>query len=100
MRRFPKAKVRLEYLRPKVYAAVANGEVDLGNRLLSNGLGRSWTSSHYGLEPMVVVCPPGHELATHKSITAERLQGMDFVAFDRDLIIRKEIDRYFAAADR
>ena len=31
MRRYPKAKVRLEYLRPnKVYDAVFNAEVDLG----------------------------------------------------------------------
>jgi DNA-binding transcriptional LysR family regulator len=27
-------------------------------------------------------------------VTAERLQGEDFIAFDRDLSIRKEVDRY------
>ena len=43
---------------------------------------------------MVVVCPPGHPLASHEAVTAEHLQGMDFVGFDRDLSIRKEIDRH------
>jgi len=30
----------------------------------------------------------------HQAITAEHLQSVDFIAFDRDLGIRKEIDRY------
>jgi len=94
MRRFPKAKVRLEYLRPnKVYDAVVNAEVDLGIT--------SYPTPSPDLnviplrtEQMVVVCPPGHPLATRKTVTAEHLHGLDFVAFDRDLSIRKEIDRH------
>jgi DNA-binding transcriptional LysR family regulator len=46
-------------------------------------------------ERMVVVCPPSHSLARHDAVTAEQLQDMDFVAFDRDLSIRKEIERHF-----
>ena len=34
-------------------------------------------------------------MAKRKAITAEHLVDEDFVAFDRDLSIRKEIDRYF-----
>jgi DNA-binding transcriptional LysR family regulator len=45
-------------------------------------------------ERMVLVCPPEHPLARQQAVTAEHLQGMDFVGFDRDLIIRKEVDRY------
>ena len=94
MRRYPKAKVRLEYLRPnKVYDAVLNAEVDLGIV--------SYPTASPDLnviplrsEKMVVVCPPGHPLAIHKAVTAEHLQGLDFVGFDRDLSIRKEIDRH------
>jgi DNA-binding transcriptional LysR family regulator len=94
MRRFPKAKVRLEYLRPnKVYDAVLSGEVDLG--IVSYPTpSPELNVIPLRLEPMVVVSPPGHALAARKSVTAELLHGMDFVAFDRDLIIRKEIDRY------
>jgi len=94
MRRYPKAKVRLEYLRPnKVFEAVLNAEVDLG--IMSYPAGSPdisvipWRS-----EKMVLVCQPKHRLANEKAVTAEHLQGEDFVGFDRDLSIRKEIDRY------
>ena len=94
MRRYPKAKVRLEYLRPnKVLDAVLNAEVDLG--IVSYPAASPdlavipWRS-----EKMVVVCHPKHHLAAEKAVTVEHLQGEDFVAFDRDLSIRKEIDRY------
>jgi DNA-binding transcriptional LysR family regulator len=43
---------------------------------------------------MVLVCHPKHPLATRSAVTAEHLRDEDFVAFDRDLFIRKEIDRY------
>jgi DNA-binding transcriptional LysR family regulator len=95
MRQFPKAKVRLEYLRPnKVYEAVLNGEVDLGIMSYptpSPDLSVITLRS----ERMVVVCLPKHPLTRHNAVTAEQLQGLDFIAFDRDLSIRKEVDRYF-----
>ncbi len=94
MRQYPKAKVRLEYLRPnKVYDAVLNAEVDLGIV--------SYPTASPDLnviplrsENMVVVCPLDHPLAKRATVTAEHLNGMDFVGFDRDLSIRKEIDRH------
>ncbi len=94
MRRYPKAKVRLEFLRPnKVYDAVLNAETDLGIV--------SYPTDSPDLavvplrsEKMVMVCHPGHKLANEAAVTAEHLQGEDFVSFDRDLSIRKEIDRY------
>jgi DNA-binding transcriptional LysR family regulator len=95
MRQYPKAKVRLEYLRPnKVYDAVLNAEVDLGI------LSYPQASADLEIIPlrsetMVVVCHLTHPLTKHHTISAEQLQGEDFVAFDRDLHIRKEIDRYF-----
>jgi DNA-binding transcriptional LysR family regulator len=94
MRRYPKAKVRLEYLRPnKVYDSVLNAEVDLG--IMSYPV----ASPEINVIPlrserMVLVCCPQHRLAKEKAVTAEHLQGEDFVAFDRDLSIRKEVDRY------
>jgi DNA-binding transcriptional LysR family regulator len=94
MRQYPKAKIRLEYLRPnKVYDAVQNSEVDLGI------LSYPQASADLNVIPlrsekMVVVCHLAHPLAKRHTVTAEQLQGEDFVAFDRDLHIRKEIDRY------
>jgi DNA-binding transcriptional LysR family regulator len=94
MRRYPKAKVRLEYLRPnKVYDAVNNAEVDLGI------ISYPTASPDIDVIPlrserMALVCSPQHRLAKETAVTAEHLQSEDFVAFDRDLSIRKEVDRY------
>jgi DNA-binding transcriptional LysR family regulator len=94
MIRYSKAKVRLEFLRPnKVYEAVLNSEVDLG--IVSYPMPSTEISViPLRSERMVLVCHPSHPLAGRKAITAEHLKNEGFVAFDRDLIIRKEIDRY------
>jgi len=94
MQRYPKARVRLEYLHPnKVYEAVLNSEVDLG--IVSYPTPSPEISViPLRAERMVVVCHPHHPLAKHQAVTAEHLEGEDFVAFDRDLSIRKEIDRF------
>ena len=94
IRRYPKAKVKLEYLRPnKVFDAVLNAEADLGivsyPTVTPDLAVIPWRS-----ERMVLVCHPKHRLAKEEAVTAEHLQGEDFVAFDRDLSIRKEVDRY------
>ena len=94
MRRYPKAKVRLGFLHPnKVRDAVLNAEVDLGiisYPIASPDLGVIPLRS----EQMVVVCRPEHKLASQAAVTAEHLEGEDFIGFDRELSIRKEIDRY------
>ncbi len=94
MRRYPKAKVRLEFLRPnKVLDAVHNAEADLG---IVSYPAQSPDLNVIPLrsEKMVLVCHPKHKLAKEAAITAEHLQGEEFIGFDRDLSIRKEIDRY------
>jgi DNA-binding transcriptional LysR family regulator len=94
MRCYPKAKVRLEYLRPnKVYDAVLNDLVDLG--IVSYpAASRDIESIPLRSERMVVVCPPGHPLTQHQAVTTEQLRGFDMVCFDPDLIIRREIDQH------
>ncbi len=95
MQRYPKAKVRLEYQRPnKVYEQVLGAEVDLGIV--------SYPTTSFDLaftpwrsEKMVVACHPEHRLAQQEAISVEHLAGEAFIAFDRDLSIRKEIDRQF-----
>jgi DNA-binding transcriptional LysR family regulator len=42
---------------------------------------------------MVLVTHPSHRLAKRKQITPGDLTGEKFVAFDRDLAVRKAIDR-------
>lgn len=93
MRRYPRAKVRLEYLRPAaVYDAVIESRADLG--IVSYPA----TSSQIavvplGSETMVLVAHPEHPLMALPKVTLRDLGGLEFIAFERDMIIRKEIDR-------
>ena len=85
--------VNLEYLHPnKVYSAVLAGEAELGvvsyPRLHRELESRSWLA-----EEMVLACPPDHRLASVQRVKLEELNGENFVAFDSDLVIRREVDR-------
>ena len=42
----------------------------------------------------MVAASPYHPLAGNSEVQPEDLEGMDFVAFDEDLPIRKDIDRF------
>src|SRR5690242_7217042 len=90
---YPAARVQLECLHPhKVVDAVLTGEADVGimsyppsNRALSIVSLRD--------EPMAFVCHPGHRLARRRTVLPTDLGGEPFIAFDRELTIRKSIDR-------
>src|SRR5262249_11622262 len=45
-------------------------------------------------EPMVLVCSPAHPLAESKSVKPAQLDGERYIAFDKGLIIRREVDRF------
>jgi len=94
MRQYPKAKVRLEFLHPgKVYDAVLNEDVDLG--IVSYPTpARGLTVIPLRTEDMVLVCCPEHRLANMKRVTISQLRGENFIGFDRELMIRRELDRY------
>ncbi len=94
MSQYPKAKVRLEYLRPnRVYGAVLNEEVDLGIVSYPTA-SRGLTVIPLRSEDMVLVCHPDHHLARMSKVSVGQLRGENFVGFERDLIIRKELERY------
>jgi len=89
----PQAKVRLECLHPhKVVEAVVNDEADVGIMSYPPA-GRSLAVIPWRSERMVFVCHPDHRLARRRLIMPEDLDGQAFVAFDRDLGIRRAIDR-------
>ncbi|MEM7234733.1 MAG: LysR family transcriptional regulator [Planctomycetota bacterium] len=92
------AHVRLAYLHPTaVYSAVREGEADLGVVSYPKG-DRDLEVIPWLEEAMVVACPPTHRLAGRTEICLEDLGGENFVAFDRDLKIRREVDRKLRAA--
>lgn len=93
-RRWPEAELRVDYLRPeKVYLAVQADQADLG--LVSYPEANKeikvipWRS-----EVMVVAVAPTHPLAARPSVAPAELNGRDFIGFDEDLPISREITRY------
>jgi DNA-binding transcriptional LysR family regulator len=90
---YPSAKIRMAFLHPhEVVEAVINDETDIG--ILS------FPTTHRSLkvipwhdEPMVFVCHRSHPLAKKKLLTAKDLAEEKFIAFEKNLAIRKAIDR-------
>jgi len=93
-RRYPDATLEVEYLRPeKVYEAVMTDRADLG--LLSYPeSSKDVTVLPWRKEEMVVAVSPYHKLARKTEVFPKDLAGMDFVGFDADLPIRREVDRF------
>ena len=46
-------------------------------------------------EQMAVAVPPAHPLAAKAVLQPADLNGQDFIGFDEDLLIRRELDRFF-----
>ena len=93
LRQYPKANVRLEYLLPhRVYEAVETDQADLGMVSYPRST-REVESIPWCEEPMVLVCHPKHRFAEFDRLPLEALDGEKMVGFDRELTIRREIDR-------
>jgi DNA-binding transcriptional LysR family regulator len=86
--------VQVEYLHPdRVYEKVLEGTADFG--LVSfPRKGRELVVLPWRDEEMVLACDPRHPLARCKSVKPLQLAGEKFVGFDKDLVIRRQVDRY------
>jgi len=93
-RRQPDARLEVEYLRPeKVYSAVLADEADLG--LVSYPEpSREITVIPWRDEEMVLAASPYHPLAGRGPIAPGDLNHVDFIGFDEELPIRREIDHF------
>src|SRR5204863_6193307 len=90
---YPEARVELELLHPhKVVEAVVGDQADVGIMSYPPTT-RGLTVVPLRREPMAVVCHPSHPLARRRMVQPAQLNGEPFVAFDRELTIRKAIDR-------
>ena len=56
---------------------------------------REITAVRWREEEMQVAASPSHPLAAREQVIPAELQGQDFIGFDEDLSIRREIDRFF-----
>lgn len=90
----PHAHIHLEYLHPdRVYESVLNEEVDLGVVSFPKA-SRELSVIPWRVEPMVLALSPEHSLARMKEMDPGQLKGEKFVGFDKNLVIRKEVDRF------
>jgi len=93
-RRYPSARLDVEYLRPeKVQEAVLTDRADLGLMSYAEST-RELTVLPWREEEMVVAVAPSHPLARWTGVHARELEGMEFVAFDEDLPVRRDVDRF------
>jgi DNA-binding transcriptional LysR family regulator len=93
----PTARMEVEYMRPdKVYAAVRSGQADLGLVSYPES-SRELAAIPWREEEMRLAMPPVHSLAARQVVLAADLAGIDFIGFDEDLSIRREIDRFLRA---
>ena len=93
MKAHPQVKVHIEYSRTdRICVACAAGALDFG--IVAFPLRRANVAViPWREEPLVLVCPQGHRLARRRNVTLRDLDGMEFVAFERDIPTRRTIDR-------
>ena len=97
--RHPHVKLEVDYLRPeKVYEAVAGDRSDLGLVSYPEPT-REIAVLPWREEEMVLTTEPDHPLARLDFIDPHDLEGADFIAFDEDLPISREVARYFRSSD-
>lgn len=96
--RYPAAQLHVEYMRPdKVYEAVRNDAADLGVVSYPES-SRDLAALPWREEEMQVAVAPTHAFASLAAVTAADLNGAEFIGFDEDLKIRRELDRFLKAA--
>jgi DNA-binding transcriptional LysR family regulator len=90
----PNAHIQIEYLHPNdVYERVLSGTADFGlvsyPRRSRELLVLPWRE-----EEMVLACSPRHRLANQPAVKPEELAGESYVGFDKNLVIRRGVDRF------
>ncbi len=95
----PGCAIHLEYHHPeRIYKDISQGIIDLG--IVSFHIPtKNITPLPLFNEPMVLVFAPGHDYGLSSGIFLSRLTGQDFIAFDKGLSIRKEIDKFLRRHD-
>jgi len=98
-RRYPNAQLHVDYLRPdKIYEAVLSDQVDLG--LVSYPVAkRELAIIPWRKDKMAVAVAPSHPLASMAMLHPADLNGQNYIGFDEDLLIRRELDRFFRDQD-
>jgi DNA-binding transcriptional LysR family regulator len=93
LKTYPKVNLHLEYSRAnRVYEDCLRGAVDLGIV--------PYPKTRKGIEiislpadRLILICPPEHPFARRRKIGIQKLDGQNFVAFEKDIPSRHAIDQ-------
>jgi DNA-binding transcriptional LysR family regulator len=92
---YPRAQVHIEYLHPdRVYEKVLDGTSDLGLVSFPRPSPKLQTQP-WREEEMILTCSPRHPLAQKLAVKPKDLTGQKYIHFDRELVIRRMVDRFF-----
>jgi len=95
--RYPLAQLEVEYMRPeRIYEAVREGGADLGLVSYPES-SREIEAMLWRREEMQVAVWPAHVFGSRVEVNPADLDGIPFIAFDEDLSIRRELDRFLRA---
>jgi DNA-binding transcriptional LysR family regulator len=95
----PFARVHVEYLHSsRVVEKVRDGGVDLGLVSFPRKT-RDLVVLPWREEEMVLACQPSHRLARLTSVRPEQLAGEKYIAFDKELGIRRQVDQFLRQQD-
>ena len=93
LKAYPQVRIQLGYSRSsKIYEDALKGGIDLG--IVAYPSRRPGiTTIPLREDRLVLVVPPAHAFAKHRTISTNRLAGEALVGFDRDIPTRRETDR-------
>jgi DNA-binding transcriptional LysR family regulator len=90
----PGAQVEIEYLHPdRVTERVLDGTADFGLISFPEST-RKLLALPWRDEEMVVACATTHPFVAEGRIQVSALNGLKYVGFDKDLVIRRKVDRF------
>ena len=92
--RYPNTELLVDYMRPdRIYEAVQQDHADFGLVSYPEST-RDLAALPWREEEMQVAMAPTHPLAKLTMLEPSDLEGQEYVGFDEDLRIRREVDRY------
>ena len=90
---YPSVNVRLEYKKSsQIYEDVLAGTLDVGVIAYPHKRPQIRLIP-FREDQLVMICNPTHALARHKTISVKKLEGQNFVGFEKDIPTHKAIDK-------
>ena len=90
----PGVQVEIEYLHPdRVTERVLDGTADFGLISFPEST-RKLQALPWRDEEMVVACATTHPFVSERRVKVSSLNGLKYVGFDKDLVIRRKVDRF------